>query len=310
MRIVYFTASQFDYGKVIYPGVGARFGNALGWEVASVAQLAGTEFDTAVVDPRVQPEDIPYLEDYLSRPAARRAPLFFKITDPETPLSKNPAQRYTFEQADRAGVHYATAYEPAGPLQEFFEGLSVSIVAPLPFPYDTQREIDIPMDGRKRKVLLTGEQWRRIYPLRHKALMTWKWNPLGRLAMDVLRHPGYPDAGTKPTHNITHDRFVAKLGEYKLALMCPSVFGVELMKYVECAYAGCVPIGEAPRSISEEVCDSIVNWKGGGAALLKAASMDDAEASQRAMAYRSAMKRLREPGRVTAAFKEVASRVA
>jgi hypothetical protein len=309
VRVAYFISGSFDYNLVIWPGVGKPFAEALAWEALSLAQMAEADFDVAVIDARFQVADIPYIEGYLSRPVARRRPVFFNTVDPEDPLRENPALRYAFGQANRSGVHYATTYEPAGPLLEFFGSLSTSVLAPLPFPYDTRREIDVPMQGRERKVLLTGEQWRRVYPLRHKALKTWKWNPFGRLAMDVLRHPGYPDAGAKPRHNITHDKFVAKLSGYTHAFMCPSVFDVELMKYVECAYAGCVPIGTAPRSISKDVRDCFVDWRGGGLALFLATRIGEAEAQQRASSYRAALKRLRDPQHVVAMFEDVARRV-
>ena len=310
MRVTYFIASNFDYSQVIYPGVGAPFARALGWPVEPISQLGRGDFDIAVIDPRVQREDVPYLSIYLDKPLAKRRPVFFKITDPDTPLSRRFAQRFVFDQANRPGVHYASAYDPAGPLVPFVQSLTSSRVAPLPFVYDQSREVDRPMQSRRRKVLMSGAVSRRVYPLRHRLIWSRRLHPLAFLSVDRLKHPRYPDIGQRQRHAVTHDRFISKAAGYTHLFMCPSVYSVELMKYVECAYAGCVPIGLPPNSLARVVKDSFVTWERGAGDLWKSVRIDSLEASERASAYRTSMRALRDPARVVAEFEDIARGVA
>lgn len=305
MRIVYFTASQFDYGQVIYPGVGAPFGRSYGWQVETLDRLEDVDFDVAVIDPRLEAVDVPLLERYFRRPASARRPIFFKVTDSGTILRASPGQKYAFDVANEPGVHYASAYDPAGPFADFVATLTSSKLARLPFVYDVAREINVPMAGRRRKVILTGRADRKIYPLRHKMVRTRERHPFGRLFIDHLKHPGYADVGEKPKHDIKGERFVQKLAEYTHMFVCPLIYSSEIMKYVECAYAGCVLIGELPASLKGRVPSQ--QWSKGVLSLWHSLRIPEDESREMAAEYRAGIKRLRDPNKLAAEFEAVAA---
>ncbi len=72
-----------------------------------------------------------------------------------------------FVQKDLPGVHYFSIYDPEGPLLDFVRSLKRSRVVRLPYPYDASKQIDRDFALRKRRILLSGAQSRKLYPLRY-----------------------------------------------------------------------------------------------------------------------------------------------
>jgi hypothetical protein len=76
------------------------------------------------------------------------------------------------------------------------------------------------------------------------------------------------------------------------------------MKFVKCAYAGSVPIGECADSLKEYVGHCFINYSGHFAHLIKSVMSTREEMQARASEYRSIMRSLRDPVRLNATFKE------
>ncbi len=304
MKKVFFVSRAIPWERVIYPGSGPAFGEAYGWEIRAIDELPVAECDVGIVENRLGADDLPHLERHLARPSDRRFPIFFKISDPEMPLSSDPGVRYLFGKRDHPGVHYLSVYEPAGPVRELFEGLTTSRVARAPFPYDRRREIDRPLDGRSPKVFLSGKKSRSLYPFRAAMFRRHRWNPVARTALARLRHPGYPDLGAPPRHDVIGPKFVEHAARYTHFLLDPSRYGVELMKYTECAYAGCVPIGQVPPSLEAIVGRAFVRSDGRTLDLLRAVRRPLDERRALAAAYREALRAARDPARLDAALDE------
>ena len=302
MRKLFFVSRAFPWARVIYPGSGPSFGESYGWEVRGLDELADASCDAAIVENRLAPDDLPHLERHLSRPGGPPFPLFFKLSDPEMPLSTNEGVRYLLGQRDRPGVHYVSVYEPAGPVASFVAGLRRSRVARAPFPYDRRREVDRPLDGRARRVFLSGKKDRRLYPFREAMFRRHRWNPLARTALVRLRHPGYPDLGATARHDVIGAKFVERAATCTHFLLDPSRHGVELMKYAECAYAGSVPFGEVPGSLEDVVGAAFVRSAGRTLEVLRAVRRPIDELRAVASAYRDALRRARDPARLDAAL--------
>ena len=62
-------------------------------------------------------------------------------------------------------------------------------------------------------------------------------------------------AEKKHSHAHVGKDYIKHLSGFKYMLACPSKFGIELLKYSEMAYAGCIPVGQAPDSYPEHIKD-------------------------------------------------------
>jgi hypothetical protein len=301
VRIVYFVSPTFDFGTVIYPGVGPRYAQSFGWPTAPIDALSRTPCDVAVIDNRLTDADRAHLDRELAVPE-RSFPVFFKLSDPDAPNYRDEATRYIFRQRDAPGIHYLSIYDPEGPLHDFVASLRRSKVLRLPFPYDASREIERDFASRRRRVLLSGAQSRECYPLRYALHRRRRFDPLLRLAVSELPHPGYADIGQRLRHNLVFEAFVEHAAKFSHFFLCPSRYRVELMKYVECAYAGSVPIGELPKSLAGELRDGFIVYSGRARDLIKALAADPREMAERAASYRAVMRKLRDPATLLSTF--------
>jgi hypothetical protein len=171
-----------------------------------------------------------------------------------------------------------------------------------PFPYDPQREVDLPMARRTRRVFLSGARHRRVYPLRERFYRRAAWNPLARRFIDRLDHPGYPDTGRPARHAIVGKRYVERAAASTHFFLDPSRYCVELMKFLECAYAGCVPIGVPASTLPGPAAESFMICECRTADLRRAVTMPLDEMEAMAGAYRRAMRASRDAGALDAAL--------
>ena len=295
VKIAYFISSKFQYEKVIYPGVGPRFAQSFGWPIESIGSLGDARCDAGIIDGRLTREDFEQIDTFLTSSAKGAFPIFFRLSDPEMPTYDHEDDRYVFLKKDLPGVHYFSLYDPEGPMLDFVRSLKRSHVVRLPYPYDVSRQIDRGFDQRKRRVFLSGAKRRKLYPLRHGLHRKRRWNPLARLVVSELRHPGYPDSGQRLKHAVVHERYIDHAAGFTHFFLCPSRYQVELMKYVECAYAGCVPIGEPPKSLAKHVRHCCLPYSGRTMELVRAISAGRREMVEMAAEYRRTMSALRDP---------------
>lgn len=309
MKKIFFVSGTYPFHLGIYPGAGPEFGEAYGWEVRTIDEMAAVRCDVGIVENRLDAPDLGHLERFLSMRPGPPFPLLFKISDPEMPRSRNPGVRYILRKHDAPGVHYLSVYEPAGPVRDFFASLTASRVVHAPYPYDARRELHLALRGRSRRVFLSGARHSRLYPLRESMFRRMTFNPIARYTMTRLAHPGYPRVGARPKHRIIRGSFVEYAARYTHFFLDPSRYGVELMKYTECAYAGSVPIGAMPRSLVPLVATCFVESEGRARELWRAVRtpMDRMEAV--ASAYRLAMRVARDPARLDAGVDEQISHV-
>jgi hypothetical protein len=302
MNIVYFISSQFDYASAIYPGVGAPVGRSLGWQVETIDNMAATSCEVGVVDNRLTPVDVANLEQFLSKPASARFPLFFRVSDPDMPRYHSEPVKFIFRCRDEPGIHYASVYEPAGPLGTFLDSMSVSRVALLPYAYEIEREVDRVMAQRKRRIFFSGKRGRGLYPLRATLERKRRFNPLVRLIVADLPHPGYPESGRPQAHSIVGRRYIQHAAGFTHFFLCPSRYGCELMKYLECAYAGCAPTGQPAHAVSDSAGACFFPYSGRTSELFRAVFCDLKETNTRAIRYREIMRELRHPQKIVKDF--------
>lgn len=289
MKKVFFASRRFPFHLVIYPGSGPGFGRAYGWPVETIDEIGTADFDVAIVENRLMEEDIAAIEAYLAG-SKQKKPVCFKMSDPEMPRSRDPGVRYILGKADEPNVHYLSVYDPAGPLADFFAGLRRSRVLRAPFPYEPDREIRVPIAERSRRVFLSGARHRRVYPLREGLYRRVAWNPWARRLVDRLAHPGYPDTGRQARHDVVRERYVERAAASTHFFLDPSRYRVELMKYLECAYAGSVAIGMPASSLPQAAVENFVISECRTDDLRRAVGMPVDEMEAIAAAYRNAMR--------------------
>lgn len=303
MKKTFFVSRTYPFHLGIYPGAGPEFGHAYGWEVRTVDELASVTCDAGIVENRLLDPDLEHLERFLTARSRPPFPLLFKISDPDMPRSNRSGVRYILEKRDAPGIHYLSVYEPAGPARDFFGSLRSSRVVQAPYPYDVRREVDRPLDSRARRVFLSGARSRRLYPFRESMFRRFSFNPVARCVMARLPHPGYPP-GTRRVHDIVREQFVAYAARYTHFFLDPSRYGVELMKYTECAYAGSVPIGALPASLAPAVARWFVQSGCRTRDLVRAVRAPLDEMVTLAGAYRRAVRTARDPRRLDASVDE------
>jgi hypothetical protein len=304
MRIVYFISPKFRHETVLYSGVGPRFAQSFGWPIEPISSILDVTCDAGLIDDRLTEEDFGQIDAFLAGSSKRTFPILFRLSDPEMPTYEGAGVKYILRQKDLPGVHYFSIYDPEGPLLDFVRSLRCSRVVRLPYPYDASKQIDRDFALRKRRILLSGAQGRKLYPLRHGLRRKRRWNPLARLAVSELRHPGYPDIGNRQRHAIVHERYIEHAAGFTHFFLCPSRYRVELMKFVECGYAGCVPIGEPPTSLADHVRHCFLRYSGGTMELIKAISAGRREMTEMAAEYRRVMRAIRDPSTLNAALQE------
>jgi hypothetical protein len=304
VKIIYFISSNFRYETVIYSGIGPRFARSFGWPTMPISSIQESTCDAGLIDGRLTKEDLVQIDAFLTASPKRDFPIFFRLSDPEMPLHNQESSRFLFRKKDAPGVHYFSLYDPEGPMLDFVRSLKRSRVVRLPYPFDASKQIDRDFVRRKRRVFLSGAQSRELYPLRHDLWRKRRWNPLARLAVSELQHPGYPDIGQRQRHGLIHERYIDHAAGNTHFFLCPSRYRVELMKYVECAYAGCVPIGEPPGSLQDQVHHCFLSYSGRTAELLKAIAADKQEMAGMAAEYRRILRAIRDPARLNASLED------
>ena len=96
-------------------------------------------------------------------------------------------------------------------------------------------------------------------------------------------------------HPVVRERFVGYAATYTHFFLCPTVYESELAKYLECAYAGSVPIGTPPKSLAADVKHCFVKWGGTTRELLRVVTSKLDDMRLLASEYRAIVRSLRDP---------------
>jgi hypothetical protein len=174
-----------------------------------------------------------------------------KIVDPLFEHRHHYYYEWLLEVIKNKNVRLLTVYEP----KEFtahISSLSVNPAIYIPYPYLEDQELPLyDLAQRKNKIIISGALNRDIYPIRAGIWQKSRRSP-SRLFYDVLRHPGYSELGKEDRlHKYIGREYIKYLSKYKFMLVCGSRCKIELLKFHECAYSGCLPVGEAPSSLLE-----------------------------------------------------------
>lgn len=183
-------------------------------------------------------EQIDYLINVHQQLVRKGIPCFFRLVD------DNPTK---YNNLDWRLLQYLMSgeYHIVAPYDIIYLGWLKPYV--VPYHYDLTKEHPIRAEGRSDRIILSGLINKVFYPYRTDIAL--RYNPT-KHHIDHLGHPGYSGRCWNDNGMVLGDDYLDTLAQYKFMLITADD-GSEVLKFIECAEAGCVPIGLFPDSIKK-----------------------------------------------------------
>lgn len=250
MKINYILSDNLDYSLLICDDAGYGYSNSMGWRPVRLNEVKISANEVFVVDNRLTADEVARLKAIIHEHI--NTIFLLKVVDPFNEHEGHHYYGFLSKMCGCLNTFLLSVYTPAEltvALADKYKGRFIH----LPYPYLVEKEIE--NKQKANKIIISGSLNEQIYPYRYaiwkKVTRSW----LRLFFFDILKHPGYAEmsASKKHSHSIIGETFVEYLSQYKYMLLCPSRTGVEFLKYNECAYAGCMPVGEPPLSYPGEI---------------------------------------------------------
>ncbi|OLP16363.1 hypothetical protein BST81_21470 [Leptolyngbya sp. 'hensonii'] len=300
MKKILLLSDEFDYAKMITHDAGPGYAGKMGWTCTFLEKRSHYLDHVNLIDSRITERECEILEDHI---ATHQETLFVpKIVDPGGYYREHWFYRFLFRIKDRENVYYLSTYPPTDLVKELDDATGNRKMVFIPFPFQDSYTIDPALSPRHKQVIFSGARHPHIYPERQAFLDGVRHNPLLWGKVHHLKHPGYPDNGQRQRHAIVGERYMNYLSQFRWMFVSPSRYGLELLKYSECAYARCVPVGQVPHSFSARLQESFISldFDHLGQSLRRVFSMPLTELQEIARAYYQAMAEERHPDRLNA----------
>ena len=256
--IYYILSERFDYSRLICDDAGPGFARRHGWQTVPLTAAHTVATKPHVFDNRLTDGELSALAGHVA--AFPRQPVFIKVVDPQLTAIAQPFYQEVLSLVWRPNVQLVGPYHTTGITALAGRIAGREIYHFLPYAYDRTREQPIERQSnrrRKRKLLLSGPLAPAVYPDRWRVYKAQRRRLWAIGMVKHLKHPGYPDIGMRPKHCITGENFLEFASGYAAMWVDPSAEGLELLKYCDCAYAGCAPFGVAaatlPAAASAEI---------------------------------------------------------
>lgn len=293
-NLVYIISDSHDYSGYIPEDSGPSWSNLIGIPHSTLSNTIFDDKTTYLVDPLLSGDEASRLSQIIRNTSAV---FVLRVIDPYgPPQDANPVRTLAFEFAQNNRICVLSPYRPAEISRYIYMALGSKRFHVSPYPYDTRKEVDVWLDGpRIHKIAITGADNKYLYPLRrfarYKRLTNLRW----RAFTTDLKSMGYRVIGSPL--QVAGSQYISYLARHSMMYLCPSRCGIELLKYRECAYAGCMPVGLAPDSLPKEAIDAFIpiTPQCFSANLKLIASMNPSEVRERAQVYRNAMRSHRMP---------------
>ncbi len=250
MHKILLISNDYDYSKMITTyDAGPGYAANMGWQYDSIDKISLYLDSINIIDNRISEAECFKLEEYVLSHTNNF--FVFKIVDSYYEWCQNHwYYRFLFRIKKLVNVLFLTNYIPTEIVKELNDDTNNKKMVFIPYGFNNNHKIDNDFTKRIKKVIFSGNQDRYVYPYRYSFARSIKRNPLLWNKVKFLKHPGYPDIGQKLTHQMIGNKYIEYLSRFKFMFISPSRCGLEFLKYGECAYAYCVPIGKAPASFS------------------------------------------------------------
>lgn len=248
--INYILSDQLDYNLLICDDAGHCYANNMGWPVVKVSELNVTEKEIFAVDNRITADEAAKLEIIIRQNSDTT--FLLKIVDPFMENVRHHYYEFLSRMSECANTFLLSVYQPTE-LADILKGQYKHRFIHLPYPYLKEREVE--RNSKLNRIVITGALNEQVYPYRYSVWkkVTRSW--LRPFFFSILKHPGYAELSEKKqhAHRVVGALFVEHLSLFKYMLLCPTRCKIELLKFYECAYAGCMPVGEPPLSYPAEI---------------------------------------------------------
>jgi hypothetical protein len=255
MQLRLITGNDATLAGLICRDAGPPYAKSLKLACSDVDSLrAGAAADEAViVDSTLNNGEVRRVKEFIER---QGAPVFLKVVDPYWVRGNSGKHQSAYSSlvethCSLPNVAILSPYEPSEWLKMVVEKCRPKLLV-LPYPYvpEAEHELTAPnFNARLDRAILTGARSGRKYPRRAMVYRLRYVLPRYRRNFDLLQHPGYSLQGEARRHNLIFDDFVKFISGYKYFFVDPSRANLEFLKYTECAYAGCVPVGAPATSL-------------------------------------------------------------
>ena len=259
-KVAYLVSSCLDYDLLICGDAGPSVAHEYGWSLARREDLDLHRFDAVIIDNRHHDatELIRLRALILDRPSQL---FLLRVVDPCLHHQRDNWYIFLREMLDRPNVHFITPYTLTG-----FSALLSSLnprkwFIHSPYTYDCGQELPIEHISRRSGILVSGARSSIMYPIRFGAQRIAAALPSSITGFYLLGHPGYLDISQKRKHNTIGKSFTKYIAGYTAAFSCSSTYRMELMKFREIAYAGCIPVGDLPFSLVDCALNAHLPWR-------------------------------------------------
>lgn len=261
MKKIYLLSNEFDYSKRISADGGPRYSESMLWQSDYLVNIKQYQDYVNIIDRHITKSDCHVLEEYII--ANKQVNFLLTVSDPYVEYYRdNHYYKFLFRVKDLTNVFYLSKYIPTEIVQEINELTNYKKMVFIPYSFVDKYQVSGNLLERDKKIIISGADDPGIYKYRVKFFeAAMNKNPIRhpinfffvRPYVQILKHPGYPDAGEQQIHNIIDDKYINYLSQFIFMLVTPSKLHLEFLKYSECAYARCVPVGKVPNSFSDKM---------------------------------------------------------
>lgn len=188
-------------------------------------------------------EDMDIIEEFVDRIPSKR--MSIRLVD----QFEHQRDTDTYLRMAKMSIDYCIPI--IGTYDVDYYDLDVELI--IPYPYLDNEEIKVPINERiLSSAILTGANVKGIYPMR-ETLYSISYDSE---RINTISHPGYSGKGWKT--GIIGENYLKSLSKYMFMICTTCNESYELLKYIECAEVGCIPIGEVPNSLKETEAEKYI----------------------------------------------------
>lgn len=295
MQLRLITGNDRMRGSLICRDAGPPYAKSLGLEWSGVESLSkpAASGEVLIVDSTLNDGEVRSVHEFIER---QPTIVLLKVVDPYWVRGNYGKHKSAYSALVEThcrlpNVALLSPYQPSEWLRMVVEKYDPKLLV-LPYPYVLEAEQPLTFEhfsARLDRAILTGALSARKYPRRARIYRLRYLLPRYRRNFDLLEHPGYPIPGEARRHNLIFDDFVKFIGGYKYFFVDPSRADLEFLKYTECAYAGCVPVGTPASSMSEAAQALVMDTSSFLKSMKEPATARNRGHFDRAQAYRAIM---------------------
>lgn len=248
-KIVYLLSDDVDSGNRFAEDSGPAYARNMGWETGKLSDLQNWAATHAVVvDELVSEREALWIETQIIQ---EQITITLKVVDPYAYHLHGRHgfyYRMLFRMVSYNHVSFLCPYTPVDLLSALKESVGNRFIH-IPYPFVKEKCISFKRN-KKNKIIYSGALGG-VYSRRSMFFRASLPFRKFSVFVDTLLHPGYGWLGQRMSHSIVGEAYIEYLSRYQYMFLEPSNFNIEFLKYNECAYAGCIPVGAMPTAYQD-----------------------------------------------------------